>query len=132
MSMTDKIVANVMNPVPILQQESSMITTNPFIPNKQKELEIEMIQEKANEYILQQYREHSSSSIRYITLDQFMNNISSSCIGFMDDMFKKPEDTDWSVYIIDISTKDQRYAYFGILFIIIAVIILVLRSGSDK
>lgn len=129
MSMTDKIVANVMNPFPILQQPSSMITTNPFIPNKQKEMELEVIQQEANNIISQQYSEHITSSIKNLKLNQILDNISSSCIGLMDDLFAKPDEVEWRYYIIEITSRDQRYAYIGILFVFMALIIAVLRSN---
>ena len=51
------------NPVPILQQEKSSITTNPFIPNDQKIKELEIIDKEANKIIEDAYNKNKTSSI---------------------------------------------------------------------
>jgi len=120
-------IANIQNAIPILQQERSTVTTNPFIPNEQKTIELEQIDKQANEIIEQQYKKNKTNSIFNLTIAEINKNIAASFIGFLDDLFLKPEDMPWKVYIPMIIQKDQRYTYLGVLFIIIAVYMLAVR-----
>lgn len=127
MSMSDDIVANIFNPVPVLQQyKSSTLTTNPFIPNELKELEIETIQKEANN-ILQE--ESNKSTLQYTNLNEIGKKMSTSWIGLLDDFFVKPQDVSWTVYFPYIVSKNQRYAYIGLILVIIAVVIIILRKA---
>lgn len=96
-------IANISNPIPILQQESSNITTNTLIP-KISTIEVEPQQTK----IFQ---------IEYFT------KISASFIGLFDDLFVKPVDVSWLAYLQTIIKKDQRYYYIGIFLIALAILI---------
>lgn len=129
MSMSDKVIANLQNPVPILQQISSNITTNPFIPNKQKIEEIELLESEANKIIEKAYK-NEDTNIQNITIKKIGENISISVIGFLDDLFIKPSDVSWSNYILVIAKKENRYAYFGILFIIIGILMWILQKNN--
>lgn len=115
------------NPVPILQQEKSSITTNPFIPNDQKIKELEIIDKEANKIIEDAYNKNKTSSIANLSITDIVKNIADSIIGFLDDLFVKPEDINWPNYIFIILQKDQRYTYIGILFLIIAFYILITK-----
>lgn len=109
----------------ILQQNPSSITTNPFIPSEQRYIELQSIENDANKIIEDHYIKNKTTSIKYKTLQEINENISNSIIGIIDDLFKKPETTGWGVYIIEIFTKEQRYAYIGILLIIISIIMYI-------
>lgn len=121
--MTTNQIINIQNPVPILQQERSSITTNPFIPNEQKTLELETLDKEANKIIEEAWVKSKSNSIKNLSLNDINQNVSSSFIGLIDDLFTKPKETPWKEYIVEIFNKDQRFTYIGILFILIAVYI---------
>lgn len=121
-------IANISNTIPILQQERSSITTNPFIPNEQRTLELEQIDKQANLIIEEQYNKNKKSSIFNLPLRDINTNISSSFIGFFNDLFLKPADMPWRIYIPMILERDQRYTYIGVLCIFIAVYMLVVRK----
>ena len=121
--MTTNQIINIQNPVPILQQERSSITTNPFIPNEQKTLELETLDKEANTIMERAWVKSKSNSIKNLSLNDINQNVSSSFIGLIDDLFTKPKETPWKEYIVEIFNKDQRYTYIGILFILIAVYI---------
>jgi hypothetical protein len=112
------------NPVPILQQEKSNITTNPFIPNEQKIKELEIIDKEANKIIEDAYNKNKTSSISNLSIKDIITNISDSVIGLLDDLFSKPENINWKDYLSSILQKNQRYTYLGILFLIIAFYML--------
>jgi hypothetical protein len=115
------------NPIPILQQEKSSITTNPFIPNDQKIKELEIIDKEANKIIEDAYNKNKTSSIANLSITDIVKNIADSIIGLLDDLFTKPEDINWVDYILNILQKNQRYTYIGILLLIIAFYILIIR-----
>lgn len=121
-------IANISNAVPILQQERSNITTNPFIPNEQRTMELEQIDRSANLIIEEQYNKNKTSSIFNLSLRDINTNISSSFIGFFNDLFLKPNDMPWRIYIPMILERDQRYTYIGVLCIFIAVYMLAVRK----
>jgi hypothetical protein len=121
-------IINLQNPQPILQQDRSNIVTNPFIPNVQKERELETINKEASDIIEKEYNKNKTSSILNQPIKDINKNIAGSIIGILDDLFNKPDDTDWTSYIQTILQKDQRYAYIGILFILIAVYSLIVYS----
>jgi len=101
-SIRQDTILNISNPVPILQQPPSNMTTNIFIP-------------KNDQDIVTVERENAD--------DLSMNEqISNSFIGFLNDLYNKPEDINWSTYLIQILKKNNRYTYFGILLIIIAIL----------
>jgi len=118
----------VSDSIPILQQEKSSITTNAFIPDNQKQLELSVVQREANDIILKQYNQNISSSIQNLSLSDINRNISKSCIGLLDDSFNKPDHITWIDYIQIIIKKDQRYTYIGFLFIFIAFYILLVSN----
>jgi hypothetical protein len=121
-------IANISNAIPILQQERSNITTNPFIPNEQRTMELEQIDKAANLIIEEQYNKNKTSSIFNLSLRDINTNISSSFIGFFNDLFLKPADMPWRIYVPMILERDQRYTYIGVLCIFIAVYMLAVRK----
>ena len=129
--MSNQIV-NITNPIPILQQERSQITTNPFIPNEQQTLELEQLDTKANQIIEETYNKNKTNSIANLNLRDISKNISSSFIGILDDIFNKPEDIKWIDYIFFIFQKDQRYAYIGIVLLMIAFYMMIIRDNSNN
>jgi hypothetical protein len=129
--MSDKVIANIQNSIPILQQVSSNITTNPFIPNKQQiqEIIVNEISDISIETSEQEQRKRSS--IQNISIKQIGQNISISIVEFIDELFIKPSDVSWTNYLISISTKKNRYTYFGILFIILGIIMWFLQKNKQ-
>lgn len=121
-------IANISNTVPILQQERSSITTNPFIPNEQKTIELQQIQKESNIIIEEQYNKNKTTSIFNLPIRTINDNISSSFIGFFNDLFVKPADMPWRIYIPMILERDQRYTYLGVLCIFIAIYMLAVRK----
>lgn len=101
-------IANISNPIPILQQESSNITTNTLIP-KRSTIEVELPQQK-------------KFQIEYLV------KISSNFIGFFNDLFIKPVDISWLDYLQTIIKKEQRYYYIGIFLIALAILISLLQQ----
>jgi hypothetical protein len=127
--MSDKVIANLIPPQPILQQQkSSRLVTNPFIPNEQKEQELQVVQEEANDIIKVAYQQNQTSSIQNQSLGQININISQSVIGFLDDCFNKPDDIPWKHYLPMITQKEQRYTYIGILLIFISIFFLIVKQ----
>jgi hypothetical protein len=108
---TVKIVP-ITNPIPILQQESSNITTNTLIP-KQTTMEINL--------------PPSNNPIDDM-LNNYFTKISKSFIDFFNDLFIKPDDTDWLTYLKQITLQNDRYYYIGIFFIAIAILISLLQQ----
>lgn len=103
------MIVNIHNPVPILQQKPSSITTNTLIPKNFQQTNYH--QESLNFQI----KMNDKSSIN--------QRISSDIIEFFNDFYTKPEDETWSNYIIKISTKNNRILYIGIFIIFIAIYI---------
>lgn len=129
MSMSDKVIANLLPPKPILQQDkSSLVNTNPFIPNEQKTKELENIQEEANNIIEAAYIQNKTSSIKEQSLSQLNKNVAQSVVGFLDDVFIKPDDIPWKHYLPLIIQKEQRYTYFGVLLMFVAIFFLIVKQ----
>lgn len=120
-------IANISNAIPILQQERSEITTNPFIPNTQKIRELEELDRDANQIIEAEYNKNKTTSVVNLSIREINKNVSSSVIALLDDLFKKPNDIPWRIYLPIIIQKDQRYTYIGILFIIVAIYMLMVK-----
>ena len=91
--------------VNILQQPKSIITTNPNI----KSLDDQSLPQKNP------------------TFSDINKNLSTSVMGFFDDLFHKPNDIPWNEYFTMIIIKDQRYNYLGILLIFISFYIILLH-----
>lgn len=104
-------IANIQNPVNILQQPKSSIITNPLIPNKQTDIEIE----------------YEPVKVQTMPLQELHNNISNSCLGLLDDLLHKPSNVTWNTYIITSLQKDERYTYIAVLLILLALITFLLN-----
>jgi|LakMenEpi03Aug12_release.lakeMendotaPanAssembly.Ray.scaffolds.fasta_scaffold10703_12 hypothetical protein len=110
----------VQNPVNILQQERSKITTNPFIPNEQKIRELQAIDLESNEIINKAYEKNN---IYNFSIKQINENISKSTIGFLNDLFIKPEESNWVEYLQIILLNEERYVYLGFILIMLVIFI---------
>jgi len=115
---SSKNIANIQNPVNILKQQSSKITTNPFIPNEQKIKEFEIIDKEANEIIKKAY---SKNDIYNFSINEINKRISKSITGFLDDLFVKPEKYNWVEYLQLILLEEERYVYFGFILIMFVI-----------
>ena len=91
------------NPTNILSQTKSSITTNPFV----------------KEPVLPEVKNPNFSDIN--------KGVSVTFIGFLDDLFNKPDTDTWTSYLPKILNKDQRYNYFAILIFFIAIYILLIK-----
>jgi hypothetical protein len=91
------------NPKPILQQTKSSITTNPFIKETGPDIPFNP------------------------TFNQINEKVSVTFIGILDDVFNKPDNESWNLYIPKILSKDQRYNYIAILIFFIALYILLIK-----
>ena len=121
-------ISNLTQPVPILQQQKSVITTNPFIPDSIKVAELTSIQNNANEIIKSEYKKNTG--VNQFNLTDLHKNITKSFIGVLNDSLNKDDETSWFEYLFIILGKDQRYVYIGILLIITALIILLINSAE--
>lgn len=65
-----------------------------------------------------------------IGFSDFTAHFSDSMMGIFDDLYSKPHDQKWPVYIIYICKKDDRYNYVAIFFILIFMYILLLSTNS--
>lgn len=120
--------SNIQNPTPILLQQKSKITTNPFISETQKKIELQAIQDNANKIMTDFYNKNSTSSIKNLSLSDINKNTSESILGLLDDLLNKPQDIKWITYIQICLKKDNRYTYIGIIFIVIALYIMITKE----
>lgn len=126
------VVVNITNPVPILQQNKSSIITNPFIPNEQKEFEIELLNKEASEILEKEYQEKQRDSIKNQTIEGIFKKMINSILGVLDDIFKKPEDINFFHHLLNILSKENRYAYIGVFLILMVIIYNLLRGYLMK
>jgi hypoxanthine-guanine phosphoribosyltransferase len=117
-----------LEPQPILQQQKSLLTTNAFIPDNIKMMELNDIQNNVNNIIQNEYNKNITSSIQNLSLSDINRNISESCIGVLDDILNKPKNIAWIEYVQIILKKKQRYTYIGIMLIFIAFFILIVSK----
>lgn len=120
----NKVIDNVDNPKPILLQQKSKINTNPFIPDSQKQIELQAVQDNANNIVTEYYNKNMTSSIQNLSLSEINKNIGKSIMGLMNDLLNKPNNIDWLTYVQLSLKKDNRYTYIGIVFVVIAVYII--------
>jgi hypothetical protein len=97
------------SPINILRQSKAKITTNPFI----KPIDTEQFEE------VKEQKKHKN-----IPFAEINENLSLNFIGFIDDIFNKPDDDNWINYLTIILNKDDRYTYFAIFLFLIALIII--------
>ena len=91
------------NPKPILQQTKSQITTNPFI------------------------KETGADTLYNPTFNQINEKVSVTFIGILDDIFNKPENESWNLYLPKILSKENRSNYIAVLIFFIALYILLIK-----
>lgn len=91
------------NPTNILSQTKSDITTNPYIIPKEPNINFNP------------------------NFSDINKGVSVTFIGFLDDLFNKPDTDTWVSYLPKIFNKDQRYNYFAILLFFIAIYILLIK-----
>ena len=99
------------NPINILQQEKSSITTNPFVQPKTN------IQNDTPKNI----------KVKPPTFFDINQKLSTSIMGLIDDIFEKPDDIPWIKYLQIILEKDERYTYLTVLFIFTSLFIILLN-----
>jgi hypothetical protein len=97
--------AKLHNPIPILQQRKSYITTNPYVLGRQP---IE-----------------TPHKLLSRPFTNFSKNLAQSCMGFLDDLYIKPNEEPWYSYIIFIIYKDNRHTYLGVFLLLIALAIFI-------
>ena len=102
----------------ILNQSKSKITTNSFIPKEQKEQELSEINIEANKIIEDSYNQRKTRSITNMSFEEVSKNISLSVTGIIDDSFNS------NMSFIEIIEKEQRYAFIGVLIIILCILYL--------
>lgn len=105
----------VQNPYPILQQKKSIITTNPFIIDTQSSKSISL--DKWNNIYIKNLSK----------INKINNKISSSVLEFLDELYEKPKDKNWIIYLTHCFNKKNRTIYFTLLFMYILIIILIIQ-----
>ena len=58
-----------------------------------------------------------------INIKRISEKISNSLLEFLDDLFTKPDNIDWFSYLLNILQKNDRFTFFGMFVIVIAIII---------
>jgi hypothetical protein len=69
----------------------------------------------------------SSTSHENPTFSNIIQKTSITFTGILDDMYKKPDNVSWVVYLKQILSKDDRYNYVAILIFFIALYILLVK-----
>ena len=90
------------NPTNILTQVKSDIITNPLIITNEL-------------------------NIKNPKFSDINKGVSVTFMGFLDDLFNKPDDIPWLSYLPMILNKDERYNYFAVLLFFIAIYILLIK-----
>lgn len=108
----------IQNPINILQQEKSSITTNPFV--------------QPRTYIIQDTSKDTPKDLKETppkppTFYDINQKLSTSIMGLIDDLFEKPDDIPWLKYIQMILDKDERYTYLTVLFIFTTLFIILIN-----
>lgn len=99
------------NPVQILRQQKSVITTNPLIVPESKVITTTT----------------TTTSPINNKFSDIIKNISSSFTGILDDLLNKPHDAYWNDYLPMVFHKDDRYQYLIILIIFTILYIVLFR-----
>lgn len=136
----------VNNPVPILQQQKSNITTNTFLDPGNKTYDIPSNQQLNNfgssvEVLPNLNETRRTSSSRSLgfgegrgtelqpkphspSFTEINKKLSITIIDTLDDLLNKPDNINWKDYALMVFAKDDRYTYFSILLIIFALILI--------
>ena len=123
----DNYTGNIQTSTNILSEQSSVITTNPFINDTEKQKEIQDLQDQINLIIKKDYNKNSINSIQNLSLLDINHNIGISCIELMNDLLNKPKHVPWTYYIQESFKKNQRYTYIGFLLIFISIFYLIIN-----
>lgn len=110
----------------ILKQMRSQMVTTGLISAEQREKEIKELEIAANE-IVEIAHKSKQKSIKDLTLQQILTNVSDTVVGLSRDIFLKPNDKKWGVYIQEILLKKDRYVYIGVILIFIVLYIYVFK-----
>ncbi len=94
-----------------------------FIPESQKQIEIQQVEASANEAVAAQ---QSSTYLKNQTVGNVMTMIAVSSNGFFEDLFKPTPGLSWWDHLRYITTKEDRGQYLGILFICLAIAICII------
>lgn len=110
---------DIRNPINILQQEKSKITTNPLVTGKivtenDEKIEVVKLEPTKTEKIPP-------------TFNDINRKLSVSIMGLIDDLFEKPNDIPWMKYLTMILEKDERYTYLAVLLIFTTLFIILLN-----
>lgn len=111
----------VQNPINILQQEKSSITTNPFVQPRSYTIQ-DTTQD--NNTIQDTPKENIPKPPTFYDINK---KLSTSIMGLIDDLFEKPDDIPWLKYIQMILDKDERYTYLTVLFIFTTLFIILIN-----
>ena len=106
----------IQNPINILQQEKSSITTNPFVQPK-----LYTVQENLQD------TPKDTPKDKPPTFYDINKKLSTAIMGLIDDLFEKPDDIPWLKYIQMILDKDERYTYLTVLFIFTTLFIILIN-----
>jgi hypothetical protein len=107
------------SPVNILTDQKAELTTNPYVkPAILTTTEITTSTTSTTSTI---------DKPRNIPFAEINEKLSINFMGFINDLFNKPDDESWSNYLAMILSKDDRYTYFGILIFFITLFILFMR-----
>ena len=96
------------SPINILTDQKAELTTNPYI--KPAINNIVTVEKPRN-----------------IPFSEINEKLSVNFIGFIDDLYNKPDDENWKDYFPMILSKNERYTYFAILIFFISLFILFIR-----
>lgn len=102
------------NPVQILRQQKSVITTNPLIIPQ-------------SNVITTTTTTTANSTENNHKFSEIIKHIASSFTGILDDILNKPENEFWNDYLPMIFYKDNRYQYLTILLIFITLYVLLIK-----
>jgi len=61
------------------------------------------------------------------SFSKIVQKISTTFIGILDDMYKKPDNVSWFKYLKEILSKDDRFHYVAILIFFIALYIMLVK-----
>jgi hypothetical protein len=121
----------VNNPVPILQQQKSNITTNTFLEPGNKTYDIPSNQQLNNfgtpssSDVLPNLNETKTPpKLHSPSFTEINKKLSITIIDTLDDLLNKPDNINWKDYALIVFAKDDRYTYFSILLIIFALILI--------
>ena len=127
MDKNNNFIINITTPIPILQQNTSSINTNPFLINNNKINIIKSDIQTENYIENENKKETKEIYMTNLDIEYFFKDFATNIIDFLNDLVDKPNDESWISYLVYILNKNNRYTYIGILFIIIALMIYIIE-----